>query len=60
MSELDKAKYEVISTLKNLCVRCQDGVDHGCPVQQVLRQIEAIKGIPVMVNDRLHHVVFGH
>ena len=58
MSELDKTKYEVISTLKNLCTRCKDGLDHSCPVQQVSSQIEAIKGIPVIVNDRLHHVVF--
>ena len=42
MSELDKTKHEVISTLKSLCARCKDGIEHSCPVQQVSSQIEAI------------------
>ena len=55
MSELDKTKYEAIAALKNLCARCMDDMEHVCPVRQ---EIEAIRGIPVIVNSRLRHVVF--
>ena len=57
-SELDKTKYEAIAALKNLCARCMDDMEHVCPVRQVTREIEAIRGIPVIVNSRLRHVVF--
>lgn len=59
MSELDKTKYQAVAILKNLCARCKEGVEHACPVQQVTIQIEAINGVPVIVNDRLWHVVFN-
>lgn len=58
MTELDKTKYEAIGVLKNLCSRCREGVEHDCPVAQVIREIESIHGIPVLVNQKLGHVVF--
>jgi len=59
MSELDKTKYQAISVLKNICARCKEGANHICPIQQVSREIEAINGIPIIVNDRLYHVMFN-
>ncbi|MDP3993736.1 MAG: hypothetical protein Q8P75_02015 [bacterium] len=59
MSELDKTKYEAIAALKNLCTRCMNNLEHACPVKQVTQEIEAIKGIPVMINSKLCHVVFN-
>lgn len=58
MTQLEKTKIEAQNILKRLCVRCKDGVEHNCPVQQVRRQIEAIRGVPVIVNSKLWHVVF--
>jgi hypothetical protein len=59
MSELDKTKYQAISVLRSLCARCKDGVEHVCPVREVTERIEAIHGVPVIVNDKLWHVVFS-
>ena len=59
MTQLDKTKYEAITVLKNLCARCKEDRVHICPVQQVTKQIQALKGIPVIVNAKLYHVVFN-
>lgn len=58
MSELDKTKYQAMAILKNLCARCKEQISHSCPIQEVSRQIEAIRGVPIIVNDNLHHVMF--
>lgn len=59
MSELDQTKTQAINTLKNLCARCKEGIEHRCPVRQISQEIEAIKGVPVIVNEKLYHVVFS-
>ncbi len=59
MTELEKTKRSAADILRNLCVRCKEGVDHVCPVKQVTRQIEAIRGVPIIVNDHLYHVMFN-
>lgn len=58
MSELDRTKNQAIKVLTNLCARCQEDAAHDCPVKEVARQIEALRGIPVIVNSQLRHVVF--
>jgi len=59
MSELEKTKYSAVSTLKHLCVRCNEGAPHSCRVADVIREIESLDGIPVIVNSQLRHVVFN-
>lgn len=59
MTELDKTKLEAAAILRKLCARCKDGIGHDCPVRQVVREIEAIRGVPIIVNDRLYHVMFN-
>jgi len=59
MTQLEKTKVEAVNLLRSLCARCKDGVEHVCPVRQVTGQIEAISGIPVIVNSKLYHVVFN-
>lgn len=59
MTELEKMKYEAAKLLKNLCVKCKDGVAHNCPVQQVTKQIESLRGVPIIVNNSLYHVMFN-
>lgn len=59
MTQLEQTKYEATTLLKKLCARCKDGVDHNCPVLEIAREIESLKGVPVIVNDRLWHVVFN-
>lgn len=59
MSELEKTKYDAIDSLKRLCIRCKDGIEHSCRVTNLIHEIEGLKGLPVIVNDRLYHVVFN-
>lgn len=59
MTELEKTKYQVVNSLKNLCIRCKEGILHDCPIQKVTSEIEALHGIPVKVNDQLYDVVFN-
>ncbi|TSA44856.1 hypothetical protein D4R52_03590 [bacterium] len=58
MTKLDQTKFEAINLLKNLCARCKNNEEHSCPVRRVAQEIKKIDGIPVIVNDRLCHVVF--
>ena len=59
MSELEKTKYNAIDNLKKLCARCSADLDHGCRVQNLIREINSLSGIPVIVNDKLRHLVFN-
>lgn len=58
MSELDKRKNQVIDNLKSLCEHCRGGKHHNCPLARLVWQIQNLRGVPIIVNDRLHHVMF--
>jgi len=58
MTKLDKQKFDAINSIRNLCRHCRAGELHDCPVSRVISQIEEIKGVPIVVNDQLHHVLF--
>ena len=58
MTKFDKVKYDTINKMRALCWRCAQEEDHNCPISRVVAEIEAIRGIPVIVNDELHHVMF--
>jgi len=59
MSELEKTKYNAIDNLKKLCARCSAGTEHDCRIQNLIREINGLSGIPVIVNDQLRHLVFN-
>ncbi len=59
MSELEKVKLNVINSLHTLCDRCREKVIHVCPISKVTGEIQEIKGVPVVVNSRLWHVIFN-
>ncbi|HLC45087.1 MAG: hypothetical protein A2722_02595 [Candidatus Doudnabacteria bacterium RIFCSPHIGHO2_01_FULL_50_11] len=58
MTEFDKQKHKVIEQLQSLCEHCRKGKQHSCPLMRVVWQIEHLRGVPIIVNDRLHHVMF--
>lgn len=60
MTELEKTKYQAIKILQNLCVRCKDEVEHNCRVDALIREVDSLNGIPIIVNSKLHHVVFSN
>ncbi len=59
MTELEKTKYEAIHSLKKLCARCNQEIEHICPVSAVIQDVQSIHGVPVIVNEQLRHVVFN-
>ncbi len=59
MTQLDQTKLQAITLLKNICAKCKGRVLHTCPVSKVIEEVQGIKGIPVIVNDNLYHVVFN-
>ncbi|OGE79549.1 MAG: hypothetical protein A2751_00450 [Candidatus Doudnabacteria bacterium RIFCSPHIGHO2_01_FULL_46_14] len=59
MSELEKTKYNAIDNLKKLCARCDSGLEHNCRIQNLICEINSLSGIPVIVNDKLRHLVFN-
>jgi len=58
MSEIEKKKYTAVKTLISLCPRCERGEAHHCPVSGLVRQISALRAVPINVNDRLYSVLF--
>ncbi|MCL5435861.1 MAG: hypothetical protein M1275_02170 [Patescibacteria group bacterium] len=59
MTEFDKTKYNTIAALKNLCSYCRENREHVCPVRELALRIENLRGVPIIVNDHLHHVMFN-
>ena len=60
MTQIETIKQQTINSLKTLCARCKSSVNHDCPVLEIVERIEGLNGIPVIVNDKLYHVVFNH
>ncbi|OGE75983.1 MAG: hypothetical protein A3C85_00790 [Candidatus Doudnabacteria bacterium RIFCSPHIGHO2_02_FULL_48_21] len=59
MSELEQTKYNAIDNLKRLCARCSENLEHTCRIQNLIQEISGLRGIPVIVNDKLRHLVFN-
>ncbi len=58
MTQFDRNKLSAIVALKNLCSYCREGQAHHCPIRELAARIENLRGVPIIVNDRLHHVMF--
>ncbi len=58
MSELERSKNKIVTQLQGLCAHCAAGREHDCPVQQIAREIKAISGIPLLVNNEFRGVVW--
>jgi hypothetical protein len=59
MTEFDKTKHNTISILKTLCSYCRENREHVCPVKELTLRIENLRGVPIIVNDQLYHVMFN-
>lgn len=51
MSELEVKKHTIVSQLRKLCAHCATGRQHTCPVQEIAARVQAIRGIPLIVNN---------
>lgn len=52
MSEFEKQKFTVIRQLKGLCAHCANEVTHTCKLQNMMRELNALSGVPLIVNDQ--------
>jgi len=60
MSQLEKTKQNILAQLKNLCAHCASGRNHDCPVQGISARVEAIRGVPLIVNNEFRGVLWKH
>lgn len=58
MSELQLHKSKIVSQLKKLCAHCANGLTHDCPVQGITARVEAINGVPLIVNNEFRGVLW--
>jgi len=60
MSELQKQKMNIISQLSGLCAHCSTGsrLDHRCPVREISVRVQALRGVPLIVNNEFKGVLF--
>lgn len=58
MSELELNKNQIVSQLQGLCAHCASGREHSCPLQAITREIQAINGIPLIVNNEFKGVLW--
>ena len=60
MSELEKKKLNIVSQLRGLCAHCATGRQgqHACPVQEISVRVQALRGVPLIVNSQFKGVLF--
>lgn len=58
MSELETKKNTIVHQLRNLCAHCASGnITHACRVQRIAVQVQAIRGVPLIVNNEFRGVL---
>jgi hypothetical protein len=58
MSPLELSKKEIVRQLQRLCAHCATGQDHNCPIQGLALRVQAIRGVPLMVNNEFKGVLW--
>ena len=61
MSEMQKIKQNIVSQLSGLCAHCATGgrQDHRCPVREISARVQALRGVPLIVNSQFKGVLFS-
>ena len=59
MSELETKKNTIVSQLRKLCAHCATSRVHNCPVQRIALQVQAIRGVPLIVNNEFLGAVWS-
>jgi len=58
MSPFELSKKEIVSQLQKLCAHCATGRAHQCPIEGLTLRIQAIRGVPLMVNNEFKGVLW--
>lgn len=59
MSELELSKTNIVRQLRYLCAHCFANREHNCPVQSIAARVQAIRGVPLMVNNEFRGMICG-
>ncbi len=58
MSPLELSKKEIVQQLQKLCAHCANSRVHDCPIKPLAIRIQAIRGVPLMVNNEFKGVLW--
>jgi len=61
MNEMTKVKQNIVSQLRSLCAHCATGSSkgHNCPAQELSARVQALRGVPLIVNSQFKGVLFA-
>lgn len=61
MSEIQKIKFNILNQLHSLCAHCSTGrnTNHRCPVREISARVQAIRGVPLIVNSEFKGVLWS-
>jgi hypothetical protein len=59
MSELEMSKNQILKQLRHLCAHCSSGQPHNCPIKGIAARVQAIRGVPLIVNNEFRGVVWS-
>ncbi len=61
MSEFEHIKQSIVRQLGSLCAHCATGshAPHDCPVTRLSNQVQALRGVPLVVDSQFRGVLFA-
>lgn len=59
MSQLELTKMNIVRQLRQLCAHCQSNphMPHNCKVRDIALRVQAIQGVPLIVNDEFRGIL---
>lgn len=63
MNSLENTKQQIMQQLQQLCAHCatsgaSGGRAHYCPIQSITARVQAIRGVPLLVNNEFRGVLW--
>ncbi len=58
MSPLELSKNQILRQLHRLCAHCATKRPHRCPDHDISARVQAIHGVPLMVNNEFKGVLW--
>lgn len=59
MTQLELSKIHIVNQLRGLCAHCANNHAHRCPLQDIARRVQSIRGVPLIVNDEFKGVLWA-
>lgn len=61
MSEIEKAKFNIVKQLHGLCAHCSTRSQkaHRCPAKEISARVQALRGVPLVVNSQFKGMLWA-